>query len=358
MNTQKLASVVLGLALTLTLVRCGATRDDGTDAGPPKKDGGVPAADTGTGLDQPDTGIPATGSDAGAADVGVAPGIETTIPDINNTASANHAAILGKKVHFKGVATSKQWQVSSSGPSGARTSCLRGVFMADLNAATPDYNGVLVVSKTTATSGKCNEDSQLPTSINIGDEIDVTGFYDEYCGNGGTACKDKDQTGKDIRYPEITASFPGQIIVGTAKGLPANLPVTVTIGQVNSVNGAAVIGGCSPFTLGTDWFKYRAVYVKILNVHPSSFNPDATKECSTDSGSTGDFCNWRIAPAGSTTPSMRVSADVFFGGIAPACNHRPKTDVAYNSLSGIVYCNFGYSKLEPTRNADGDPALP
>lgn len=353
MRATTLGRSLCASALALLAVACGATRDEGTDAGAAKKDGGPPpVADVGTILPQDassaavDSGTP---TDGGGSDGGsVTPPAETTIPDINNQSSTTHAP-EGKRVHFKGVAVSQRWQVSKS-TSGTSPYCLMGVFMADPNAASAEYNGVLVVSKSTVTGSTCNADSQIP-DVQVGDELDVTGFYDEFCSgkkNADGTCPVKDVNGKTVTFPEITANAAGTIVKGAAKSLPASLPATVKIDQVNSS------AGCAPYTMGADWAKYRSVLVKIEDVHIASLNPDKTAECA--GGSTGDFCEWRIAPPGATIPSIRVDDSVFFGGTA--CSHRPTQDTTFKFLSGALYWSFGNAKLLPRAKTDADPVLP
>lgn len=357
-RSSKVAVALLAGVAVLALARCGGGEEDPIDTG--KKDGGlpplpdahVPGDDVGVkpdaGPGAPDTG---TTPDTGTKPDGGSGRIETTIPAINNLEATDHPAD-GKLVHFKGVVMSPVWQVSksTSNADSSKWSCLVGVYLADPHATEAAHNGVLVVSKTTVTpdasapaDGKkatCNTDSALHKAqgaqvFQVGEELEIAGFYNEYCysKDGGKTCFDT-FGGKDISFPEITSNKDTDIKrTGQNPGAPASLPVTVAIEDITSASSASGIT-----SLGKDFFKYRAVLVKLESVK-------VTKDSEAS-------CNWVVSPQDGTA-SLIVDDDVMFDG--STCPHRPKNGATFGSLQGLLYWTFSSSQLSPRGVADMVP---
>ncbi len=343
MRTYKsLFAVMLALA-ALSMVRCG-TNQAGADAGT-KKDGSAPPPT--------DSGTPA-GDDGGTnpTDGGITPPTETTIVDMNKKALAKG------KVHFKGVAMSQIWRVSPSTPKSTTTSCMFGMYMADPTAVGADHNGVLLVSKNTGVTadpnnaGKylCNQDSPLQTlnaatAIAVGDELEVTGYYSEYCFGSGGVCDDQEASGTGISIAEISANYAGDVtLTGNKPGVPSYLPVSVTLDDIYSKVTSA--SGAKPVisTLGANWWKYRSVLVKLSNVKVTDI--------------TGASCNMTIADNGTaTTNTLVVSDDVDYQ--PGSCPLRPTaTGKVYDTLVGFPYFTFSSTQLQPRGATDATPSLP
>ncbi|MGI5862433.1 MAG: hypothetical protein ACOX6T_10310 [Myxococcales bacterium] len=348
-GSKKLTISLVG-ALALVAYACGEERDDpGANV---KKDGGIYIPDAGsTGTDagdntEEDAGnlAPDAGNkepDAGntGSDAGYAPVTETTVPEMNRQ------EIEPGKVTFKAVVVSPRMRISkkTNASNPADNYCLYGTFVADATAPA-ENNGVMLTSKSTVTDGNCNPDSQLhgprDNDIEIGEELQIRGFYQEYCYREGASCVDKDSNGKEIAFPQVNVNMSGDVVrTGNKPGVPAALPVEVAIDEVNSA------GSESPFTLGSKWWQYRAVLVKVTNVDAGG-NPDTE----------GDFCEWTVSPAGHTRPTLRVDDAMLFGGTE--CPHRPAAGTNLSSLAGLLYWTYGNSKLLPRFVTDATPPLP
>jgi hypothetical protein len=322
---SKLALSLVALIAIGSLGACGGEEEE-ADAGTVKTDGGglPPPPDAGN-----------TTTDGG-----------TTTTDGGTTKPSTTVVKINKKeapagfVNFKAVAMAPLMYISksTSDANPANHSCLYGLFVADETAAA-ENNGVLVISKTTVTDDKCNTDSQLH-GVATGDELQINGFYQERCTYWDTAtasCKDKDADGNDISIPQVSVNKPGDVTkTGRTGVVPANLPAVVTIDEINSTGSAA------PYTLGSKWWTYRTVLVKVENVEAVDVTPS--------------YCEWSVAPQGQTTPTLRVDDAVNFGGTA--CPHRPAAGAEFDSLAGHLYFGFSFSKILPRTEADASPALP
>ena len=329
-RSSRLAILLVGV-LAVTAFACGEDREE-TDAGVvAKKDGGVPVP-TDAGLVPGDGG-----TDAGT------PPPATTVPVINNLDDPNHPQ-TGKVVSFKAIVVSPRMRISkkTNATNPADNNCLYGLFVADQNAGA-EYNGLMLTSKSTVTDGNCNSDSQLNgtegNDITIGEELVVTGFYQEYCYNQNGICVEQDAAGKGISFPQVSVNKPGDVTrSGNKPGLPASLPAAVTVAEVNST------GTATPFTMGSKWWQYRAVFVEVSNVDAGA-NPDTGT----------DYCEWTVAPAGQTTPTIRVDDALDY---APNCLHRPAAGTNLTSLSGLLYWTYGNAKILPRDVTDATPNLP
>lgn len=339
MKTKRHLALLGASMLALAFVNCGEPEEEQQTT---KKDGGAPPpADAGT-------EEPGGSTDAGTRDAGFIPSPEVTIPEFTNPADRKY---VGKRVKFRGVATTGRIRTRKT-----NDFCEYSVFMADARVDQAEHNGVIVTSRSTVNDeGNCAGDSQFSSDIKVGDEFEIDGLYQENCmffKDG--ACQDKDQDGNDITLPMVRANFPNNVKkLGSNVALPAALPKTVSIDQINSgwVNAAE---SCSPYVLGSDWWKYRAVLVKVENVAVTVENPDATAECV--GANTGNFGDYRVAPKGDTEPSIRVGNNAF--PFEEGNDHRPAVDDEFDYIQGVLYFNFGNSKILPRQPADGSPALP
>ncbi|HCF56704.1 MAG TPA: hypothetical protein DFS52_01740 [Myxococcales bacterium] len=349
-GSKKLVVSLVGI-LALVAYACGEDREDEPGENV-RKDGGVYIPDAGSnptldaGNTEQDAGNPApdagnTTSDAGhqGADAGYPPGTETTVPEMNRQ------EVEPGKVTFKAIVVSPRMRISkntdASNPAGHY--CLYGTFVAD-QTAPAENNGVMLTSKSTVTDGICNPDSQLhgpkDNDLAIGEELAIRGFYQEYCYRDGTSCVDRDSTEKEISFPQVNVNMSGDVVrTGNRPGVPVGLPAEVAVDEVSST------GSATPYTLGSKWWQYRAVLVKVTDVDAGG-NPDTG----------GDYCEWTVSPAGQTSPALRVDDGLLFGG--EECPHRPAAGTHLSSLTGLLYWTYGNSKLLPRFVTDATPALP
>lgn len=315
---SKLALSLVAMIAVLGLAACGE----------PEEDPGTVKTDAG-GLPPPPDGGNTTTTDGGSTQTGT----DTTVPAINKKEVTSPS-----KVTFKAIAVSPIMQISkkSSDADPAKRYCEFGMFVADETAA-PENNGVMLFSKGTVTADlKCAKDSVLH-AVTVGAEVQVNGYYQEDCSWNGTAC-DKDGSA-DIAIPQVSVNRAEDVtLTGRTPGVPASLPVLVTIDEINST---PVAGSAGVFTLGSKWWSYRTVLVKVENVVATDVTPG--------------YCEWDIAPQGATTPVVRVDDGINFAGTT--CPHRPATGTEYSSLAGHLYFYKG-GKILPRTISDASPALP
>ncbi len=276
-----------------------------------------------------------------------------TIPEFTNPADTKY---VGKRVKFRGVATTERIRTRKE-----TDFCEYTVFMADPRVNAAEHNGVLVTSRSTIKDGNCGGDSQFASDLKVGDEFEIDGLYQENCTYfSGGKCNDVDQAGKDISLPVVRANFQGNVVkLNSGVALPSALPKVVTIDQINSgwvSTGDPATRACSPYQLGTDWWKYRAVLVKVENVEVVNRNPDATKECATHSTSATGFGEYRIAPKDATEPTVRVDDQAF--PFVEGAEHRPALNAEFDSIQGVLFFGFGNAKILPRATTDGSPELP
>jgi len=291
------------------------------------------------------------GPDAGTPrDGGIKPAIEVTVQQMNDRSAAGHEAFAyypNNKVHFKAVVASPFFRDyrKSSGTDPAGWYCRMGVYLADPNATTAEHNGILLTSRSTVlqadagtpTPGNCAEDSPLEQlagaeGLEIGEEIEVTGFFKEDCyrthlnsPDGGTGvCDDKDQDGNELARVTVEvnskASFGVENLVrtGNKPGLPASLPAVVSIDDIT--HGA--MSGTAPnvtVQVGPKWFDYRQTLVKVEDVKVTVDN--------------GPSCNFTVQKSDGTGGTLIVQDDVMFAGTS--CPLRPAKDTVLQSLTGF-----------------------
>ncbi|HEY3449374.1 MAG TPA: hypothetical protein VGK67_23670 [Myxococcales bacterium] len=256
------------------------------------------------------------------ADGGVSPPVEATVPQINDPEAAGHAAFAtypANKVHFKAVVVSPIFRDFKKGDGTDATAwyCRMGIYLADATAAVPEHNGVLLLSKSTVvakadgTAGDCAQDSPLEAlqatggPLEIGEEIEVTGFFKEDCWKTDSkVCDNKDQGGKELGRAVVEQNYKtGNFLVrtGNKPGLPANLPATVKVADI----AATGLTGTAPnvtVQVGAKWHDYRQVLVKIVNA-----------EETIDAATLKVSCNFVIKDQGGTV-TMPVQDDVMFAG--------------------------------------------
>lgn len=276
---------------------------------------------------------------------GGTPLAEVTVPQMNDRSATGHQAFAyypNNKVHFKAVVASPVFRdyKKSSGTDPAGWYCRMGVYLADPNATAPEHNGILLTSKGTVlqadagtpTAGNCAEDSPLEqlqagdAGLQIGEEIEVTGFFKEDCyrtqlnsPDGGTGiCDDKDQSGNELARAVVEANAKTITRTGNKPGLPANLPATVAI---DDITHGAMTGTAPNVTVqvGAKWFDFRQTLVKVEGVKVTVDN--------------GPSCNFTVQKSDGTGGTLIVQDDVMFAGTS--CPLRPAKDTVLQSLTGF-----------------------
>jgi hypothetical protein len=314
-----------------------AIHNVGVDTDPVIKDGG-PSANEDAG---PPDAVDA-GPTCGTADGGI---VETRVPDINNMTAECHPA-EGSRVHFKGVVMAPSFRLRVKAYGDMSTwECIDGVYLADSTGG-GEYNGLIVATRGTydTFNAKCNDDSlmyklQASSKFALGEELEITGDYSEYCfvPVNATECPAQWQN-SPITLPEVMANGNSAIVrTGRTPGVPTSLPVKISIADIFSTyantNGGRVITG-----LGANWFRYRAVLARLENVKVNDYNTFATVW-------------WNAAQADNPGTQEVVITNILSG-----IGRQPLGSV-FDSLQGFPYFEMPGTQFWPRSSDDAQPPL-